>query len=230
MSQCRSGVFHHRLRCYLWLFAGVLLSGCVSPPAGPPRLAPERLMRMGTVQVDATARAVVATGFVNQARGAIELLICGPGGKTHESAFVMQAHVLDLQTALLLLGLEPGPPQEELGQGPPRGPRVDIWVSWTAPSGEVHAHPAEQFAYNIKTGRVLPFTGWAFTGSVMVDGQFKALAEESIAATFWDPWAILNILNPVGADDELLAVNRKLIPPEQTPVTFILVPHARAKP
>lgn len=228
----RSGprIFNYRLLTGAFLLLGPVLSGCVSPPPAPPRVAPERMKQLGTVHVDAVARAVIATGFVNQAQGAIELLICGPGGKTHESVFVMQAHAFDLQTALLLLGLKPGPPQEELGQGPPRGPRVDIWVVWTTPSGETRAFPAEQFAYNIKTGRVLPYTGWAFTGSVIQDGQFKALAEESYAATFWDPWAILNILNEVGADDELLAVNRKLVPPLHTPVTFILVPHERPKP
>ncbi|HMP77404.1 MAG TPA: YdjY domain-containing protein [Kiritimatiellia bacterium] len=185
---------------------------------------------MGTVQVDPDARIVVVTGFVNQAEGAIELIACGPGGKTHESVFVMQAHAMDLQTALLLLGLEPGLPHEELGQGPPRGPRVDVWVTWTDADGAVRAHPAELFAYNIETGRVLPHTGWAFTGSVMIDGQFKALAEESYLVTFWDPWAILNIMNnEVGPDDELLAVNRALVPPPGTTVTFLLVPFSDAR-
>jgi hypothetical protein len=167
---------------------------------------------------------VVATGYVNQVAEAIELLICGPGGKTHESAFVMQAHALDLQTALILLGLEPGPPHAELGEGPPRGPIVDIWVQWTDESGKQHTAPAETFAIEVETGKALPHTGWAFTGSIVQDGRFMALAEESFAATYWDPWAILNIRNDVGADDEALAVNRNRIPPLGTPVRFLLVP------
>jgi hypothetical protein len=211
--------------------AQLALTGCATlPPPAPPAVDSARLLRMGTVQVDADARMVVVTGFVNQVEDAIELLACGPGGKTHESIFVMQAHAMDLQTALLLLDLKPGPPHEELGQGPPNGPRVDVWVTWTDETGARHAHPAELFAYNIETGRVLPHTGWAFTGSVILDGQFKALAEESYLATFWDPWAILNILNnEVGPDDELLAVNRALVPPLNTPVTFVLVPYAAAR-
>jgi hypothetical protein len=202
-------------------------AGCATIPAAPP-LAPERMKPLGTVAIDPVGRWVVATGFVNQVEGPIELLVCGPGGKTHESVFVMQVHPLDLQTALLLLDLEPGPPRENLGEGPPRGPRVDLWVQWSDAAGATRAYPAETFAYNIQTGRVLPQTGWAFTGSVIIDGQFKALAEESIAATFWDPWAILNILNDVGADDELLAVNRARVPPLHTPVQFILVPRGRS--
>lgn len=226
MSRSRNRVFHFRLTLAIGLLA--VGAGCattrVAAPAAPPSLAPDRWMRMGTVHVDPEGRMVVATGFVNQVEGAIELLICGPGGKTHESVFVMQAHALDLQTALLLLNLEPGPPRAELGEGPPRGPTVDIWVQWADADGATNTSPAETFAYNIRTGHVLPHSGWAFTGSVIIDGQFKALAEESFAATYWDPWAILNILNDVGADDEVLAVNRKRVPPLGTPVRFLLVP------
>lgn len=229
MPRSGSRVLHYRIIPLLALLVDVFLAGCASVPESTPHVVPDRLLRMGSVQVDPESRFVVATGFVNQVEGAIELLICGPGGKTHESVFVMQANPLDLQTALLLLDLKPGPPREELGQGPPLGPRVDIWVAWPMPDGTQNAFQAETFAYNVQTGRVLDETGWAFTGSVVIDGQFKALAEESIAATFWDPWAILNILNPVGSDDELLAVNRKRVPPQHTPVTFILVPHGNAK-
>lgn len=229
MPRCRYRFFDFRLIAFSAMaaaFAGcATLRPAVDPaPAAPPAFEPERLLKMGTVLVDADARMVVATGFVNQVSDAIELLICGPGGKTHESAFVMQAHALDLQTALLLLGLEPGPPRAELGEGPPRGPTVDIWVQWEDESGATHAHPAETFAAMAETGKELPRTGWAFTGSVIQDGRFMALAEESFAATYWDPWAILNILHEVGADDEALAVNRKRIPPLGTPVRFLLVP------
>lgn len=224
MQKSRPRLYHRGL---ILAAALCLLTGCATPRPVAPAFAPERLRALGTVQLDADARMVVATGFVNQVEGAIELLVCGPGGKTHESVFVMQAHAMDLQTALLLVGLKPGEPRQELGEGPPRGPRVDLWVTWLDAEGRRMAQPAEFFAYNIETGKVLPFTGWAFTGSVVIDGQFKALAEESFAVTYWDPWAILNIRNDVGADDEVLAVNRAVVPPLHTPVTFLMVPHER---
>ncbi len=210
-------------------FAALAGPGCATPRL-PPAVVEERLKPLGSVALDPVGRWVVATGFVNQAEGPIELLICGPGGKTHESIFVMQGSPLDLQTALLLLDLEPGPPHAEPGEGPPRGPRVDIWVQWPGADGAARAFPAETIAYNIRTGRALPPSGWVFTGSVIVDGQFKALAEESIAATYWDPWAILNIRNPIGADDETLAVNRARVPPLHAPVRFIFAPHPRPAP
>ena len=216
------------LHCGLILAAALgALTGCTAPRPVAPAYAPERLRALGTVQIDADARMVVATGFVNQVEGAIELLVCGPGGKTHESVFVMQAHAMDLQAALLLIGLKPGEPRQELGEGPPRGPRVDVWITWVDADGRRVAQPAEFFAYNVETEKVLPFNGWAFTGSVVIDGQFKALAEESFIVTFWDPWAILNIRNEGGSNDEWRAVNRAVVPPLHTPVTFLMVPHER---
>lgn len=194
------------------------------PPSAPPELVEDRWRPLGTVMLDAEARLVIATGFVNQTSGPIELMICGPGGKRHESVFVMEANPLDLQTALLLLGLEPGPPRARLGEGPPLGPVVDIWVEWTDSEGRRQIRPAERFAYNTEKNAVFPLCGWAFTGSVTKDGEFKALAEESIAATYWDPWAILNVLDEAGADDEIVVVNKDEVPPYGLHVRFILQP------
>lgn len=194
------------------------------PPSAPPELVEDRWRPLGTVMLDAEARLVIATGFVNQTSGPIELMICGPGGKRHESVFVMEANPLDLQTALLLLGLEPGPPRARLGEGPPLGPVVDIWVEWTDAEGRRQIRPAERFAFNTEKQAVFPPCGWVFTGSVTKDGEFKALAEESIAATYWDPWAILNVLDEAGADDEIVVVNKEEVPPYGLQVRFILRP------
>lgn len=199
------------------------LAGCATREARPAAdLA--RAVAMGSVRVDPAAPAVIATGFVNMVEGAIELMVCGPGGKRHESVFVMEAQPTDLQAALLLAGAKAGPPMKDLGEGPPRGSLVDVWVAWRDEAGTTRIRPAEDFAWNWKKKRTARRTGWVFTGSMFVDGRFKALAEESLVASYWDPWAILNINDPVGADDEALSVNRDLVPPLHTPVTFYLEP------
>ena len=56
------------------------------------------------------------------------------------------------------------------------------------------------------------------------DGQFKAFAEESLVVTYWDPYAIVNISLPCGANDELLVVNTNVVPEVKTPVTLRFVP------
>lgn len=194
--------------------------GCATTRMAP-RPDVERLVRHGTVQVDPVTRCVLATGYVNQVEGPIELMACGPGGKVHESVLVLQVNPVDLQAALLLLGLQSGTPMPELGQGPPLGDRVHIWVQWQQ-DGRTRTLPLESLAYEWRRERALRVPGWIFTGSQFVDGKFKALAEESLIVTYWDPWAILNIESPLGADDEALVVNRVLVPPLHTPVTLLI--------
>lgn len=178
---------------------------------------------LGSVKLDSAARTVIATGWVNQIAGPIEVLACGPQGKVHESVFVLTLNPLDLQAALLLAGLKGGAPMHALGEGPPRGTPVDLLVEWTA-AGETRRARAEEFVWNIEENAVLPETPWIFTGSVVKDGEFKALVEESLVVTYWDPYAIINLPLPCGANDEILHVNTNTVPPYQTPVTMHFTP------
>lgn len=180
---------------------------------------------LGNVQVDAQTKTMMVSGWVNQVWGAIELLACGPGGKTHESVFVLNCNPVDMQAGLLLLGLKPGTPPTGLGQGQPQGPGVDIWVDWMEGSTS-RSMRAETFVVNVEDDRrPLPETPWTFTGSVIEDGQFKALAEESLIVTYWDPWAIINLPLACGTNDEILSVNSNSVPPLKTPVTFRFKAH-----
>ena len=178
---------------------------------------------LGDVRLDSATRTVIATGWVNQTEGPIEVLACGPKGKVHESVFVLSLNPLDLQAALLLAGLQGGAPMPALGQGPPAGAPVDLFVDWQA-DGTARTARAETFVWHLRNQAALPDAPWTFTGSVVKDGQFKALAEESLVVTYWDPYAIVNLAHPAGADDELLHANSNSVPPYQTPVTFRFVP------
>ena len=178
---------------------------------------------LGSVQVDSLTKIVTATGWVNQIEGPIEVLACGIKGKVHESIFVLALNPLDLQAALLLAGLKSGEPMPSIGEGPPKGSPVDLMVEWQA-DGESHQAHAESFIWNTQENAALPETPWTFTGSVVKDGQFKALAEESLVVTYWDPYAIVNISLPCGSNDEILHVNAHTVPPYETPVTFRFIP------
>ena len=178
---------------------------------------------LGSVKLDSATKTVSATGWVNQTSGPIEVLACGLAGKVHESVFVLALNPLDLQAALLLAGLKGGEPMAEIGQGPPHGAPVDVFVDWTS-GDEAKSARAESFVWNLEANAALPETPWTFTGSVVKDGQFKALAEESLIVTYWDPYAIVNLPLPCGANDELLVANSNAVPPYQTPVTLRFVP------
>jgi len=208
------------LGCGGWVAAADPATNSAGAPPAPVWV--DGLAVVGSVRVDPAARAVIATGWVNQVLGPIELLACGPGGKTHESVFVMDVNPLDLQPALLLLGLKPGTPPTALGQGQPVGPKLDIWIEW-ADQGTQRKERAERFVVNVENDKPLPKTPWIFTGSVFEEGEFKALAEESLVATYLDPWAIVNLPLACAANDEILTVNERLVPPVKTPVTFRIV-------
>jgi hypothetical protein len=182
--------------------------------------------QLGHVEVDSRNREVRVPGWVNMTEGAIELLACGRGGKTHESVFVLDVNPLDLQAGLLLLGLQPGTPPTGLGEGMPTGTEVDLRVEWEG-DGRRHEAPAGAFVYNYETKSVMSNVSWVYTGSVIEDGMFKALAEESLIVTYWDPWAIINVGHPTGSNDEIWAVNRAIVPPLNTPITMHIKPRGK---
>ncbi len=192
------------------------------PQASPVRWADQTAL-IGSVRLDSATKTVVATGWVNQTEGPIEVLACGVQGKVHESVFVLAVNPLDLQAALLLAGLKRGEPMPELGVGPPKGDPVDLVVEWTA-NGESRSARAESFVWNLEANAVLPETPWTFTGSVVKDGHFKALAEESLVVTYWDPFAIVNLPLPCGSNDEILVVNTNAVPPYETPIALRFTP------
>lgn len=209
----------------------LLAAGCATlPPAERVRpepdflpVAPEDLVAVGSVHVDPQNRCVVAAGWVNQVEGLVELLACGPEGKTHESVLVLDIDPIDLNAALLLLGLRPGAPPQSVGVGEPAGELVEVWVAWDA--GE-HATlvRGETLIRNRETDRALPRTSWVYTGLVGKDGRLKAGVDQSLVATFWDPWALLNLPLPCGANDEILLAHATVLPPLGTPVTVRLRP------
>jgi len=216
---------------FLFHAAGIALScgavlalapGCAAPRAAAPLPEPAPVP-FGSVWVDPPRRELVISGFVNQVEGAIELFACGPGGKTHESVLVLFAEAADIQAALLLLGLKHGDPMPGLGMGPPRGDHVILEVFWEE-EGRPRRARAEDFIYDHHARRKANHGAWVFNGSDFREGYFLARAEESYIATYWDPWAIINLSSRIGEDDERLSVNRKTIPPLHTLVRLVVRP------
>ena len=199
-------------------------AGSEPQPAPSPVRWDGSLAYLGAVCVDSATKTVTATGWVNQTDGAIELFACGPKGKVHECVFVLALNPIDLQAALLLAGLKGGEPMPALGEGPPQGSPVDIFVEWEA-DGEPRRERAESFVWQINENAVLPEAPWIFTGSMIKEGRFMGFAEESLVATYWDPYALINLNHPAGSDDDLLHSNPRLVPPYGTPITMRFVPH-----
>ena len=178
-----------------------------------------RVISIGSATVNVERRYIEVPGHVNMTEGEVELLACGPGGKTHESVFVLRAGPTDFHAALLLLGLRPGiAPDIYRGLGPV-GPEIGIAVSWEQDGRQVTIRAEQTLSYRLDN-TALSDAGWAFTGSEVLNGFFMAEVDESFVATFWDPWAILNLTDLAGIDDTLIVANSAVLPPIDTEVVM----------
>ena len=207
------------------LLVALLLAAACSTPTAPPPSLPKAAVRLGSVEVDAATRTVIATGRMNQVEGPVELLAAGPAGKLHESVLLLEARPLDLQTALLAVKLKSGPTMQDVGMGPPEGDPIEVWVSWET-NGVRRTVRGDSLLWNHRDLKPV-VSDWTFTGSKFVDGQYKALDDQNYIATYWDPWAIVNITDAIGGDDDAIFVKRDAVPPEGTPVVVYLRPALR---
>jgi len=211
---------------FLLLALAALPGGCRLLHQAAPALPPPDPKPLGSVMIDAGRREVLVTGFVNQVQGPVELLACAPGGKTHESVLVLMVEPQDLHLALLLLGLRHGPPMPGVGMGPPLGDPVHLEVVWEE-QGEPRAIPAAMLLRDVQTRQPVNHGAWIFNGSMIEGGRLKALEEESLVTTYWDPWSLINIASDIGADDERIVVNTNAVPPLHQPVTLVIRPGGR---
>lgn len=174
------------------------------------------LKRLGSVEIDAASKTVVATGAMETASGVLDYLAVGPEGKRYESVLRLDVNALDLQTALLLCGAKAGPPMTARDAGPPKGSPVDIWVEWEA-NGAKKIARGEELIWNHREDKPVT-TEWVFTGSVVEDGRLAAVADQSFVATRWDPYAIVNITSDLGKTYTDVFVNTNAVPATNTPV------------
>ena len=121
--------------------------------------------------------------------GIIEVVICTPRGRTHESLFVTWVDPFHIQLALVLLGVRNGARVDDAGV--PRGGMVDItadiWpcplfpapiqfkltnrLRWLAYSmAPLFDMPVEEFILNQDSRRPMPRDGWVFVGSSFAPG------------------------------------------------------------
>lgn len=169
-------------------------------------------------------RKIEISGAVNMQRGVVELLATAPGGKDHESIFVLYCNPSLLQTALLLIGLNPGSEGKRHEEGLD-GDEVFIYVRW---GEDERTARAEDFIWDQKRSAAMSRTHWIFTGSRLVTDPhsgktvFMANVHGVLAATFFDPDAIINNPQPERNDDTVYCANPQTLPSPGTPVVLIL--------
>jgi len=155
-------------------------------------------------------------------RGLVEYLAVATRGKLHESVLEVDARPLHIQLGLIMLGLEPQGGLRYQGDTKlPKGPPVDVWVSWEKAGTEVRL-PAEQLLWDLNKKRPMEAKPWVFSGSMVTIAGFAADSEKSLIATYRDPVALINNRLPTGSDDTVYVANHRLLPREGTEVKLII--------
>lgn len=190
---------------------------------------------LGGSTLNKKKRTASFSATVNMARGAVEYLIVGAGGKTHESLFVTDVQPRDLHIAMLLLGAKGSPesraptsatrPPEtidvaSLKTAPPlTGDKISISAKWKNGGTEMAAN-VEDLILNTETKTAMTRGAWIYNGSSMYHGKFLAQTDQSIAALVTDPIALINNPRPGHDNDQIWEIDSAKVPPEKTQVTI----------
>jgi hypothetical protein len=184
------------------------------------------VFRIGTILMKKAERSVTFPAMINMNNGLLEYLLVRTGGKTHESLLRTTVEPVDLQMALLLIGLEgtsrPIPAQG--AQEVPTGEPVVISISVTQPDGRIFDYSPEAWIVK-KTGEVFQLSGhiqFVFTGSLISGGRFMSQADGSMISIYHDPAAIIDNASLGGESDKIWFANEAGVPPVGTPVTITI--------
>ncbi|MEM9702417.1 MAG: YdjY domain-containing protein, partial [Planctomycetota bacterium] len=95
------------------------------------------LNEAGTVLLDRKNGRTLVKADVCLRRGPLEMLLCLPQTKEHESILKYEGDARTLHAALVAAGLEPGAPVSfDPRFAPPKGPILEITLYWTDENGE----------------------------------------------------------------------------------------------
>src|SRR3954469_8372352 len=160
----------------------------------------------------------------------VEVIACWPtekkGQKAHETVVVFDIMPSEVHKALESFGLKAGKPAQGEGEKA-EGPEVKIFLE--LPDGK--KVPIEKTLVDKKTGKPMPTLKWYFTGSVMTQPNpekdekvYGADMTGTLVGIFPVTNQVVIQTNLTMKDEPLLKLetDKKLLPPEGTPVKLII--------
>lgn len=162
--------------------------------------------------------------------GILEFIAVEPGGRDYESIFTLNCKPSALQFAMLLIGCEAGALPRNVEAGKKIGTRLGLEAEWQV-DGKPRRVAVHELLIDRKTKKPPPPLVWIFTGSYFtkdLQGRdlFIADAEEAFISLWWNPAIPINLAgdygNPYRGDEQGFEVNTAAIPPQGTPIKFIL--------
>jgi len=160
----------------------------------------------------------------------LELLVCSPNTREHESIIASPARPLRIFEALGLIGLTPGHPvrlhETSKEWMAPTGDAVRIEVRWDV-HGARRQVDVGTWLRDVQSGEPVPAGAWVFAGSYRADeGAFAADQDGTLICVVDFPTALIALPELRSADNALLTLqaNTDAVPPIGTPVTLLFSP------
>lgn len=126
--------------------AGAVFAEDATPRRSKPADKLVALNKQETVLLDAEGKRLVLKGEVCLREGLLEMLVCLKQTKEHESILSVATKAQTVHAGLLALGAEPGEGVKFLPEfQPPRGQKIDIFLSWKDAEGKLHRVPAQSW-------------------------------------------------------------------------------------
>ena len=181
-------------------------------------------VRVGTVEIDRTARTIRIPAKVNLRGGDVEYVLVHSQGKCHESVFATDSSPRDIHIALLLLGLKPAvlPAVDKPCLVTPSS-GVRIRAEWEE-QGQTKSVPLAETIVLGDGTKPDPETDffWLGNGSRFTEAGFGAVVEGSIVSLIQDDMALINNPRPDRSDDTLHHPNSKILPPLGAAASIVL--------
>ncbi|MBN1542710.1 hypothetical protein JW992_11245 [candidate division KSB1 bacterium] len=175
----------------------------------------------GGLILNAADRTIRFPAAVNLGQGWIEVVLCTPRGKVHESLLVTDVTPLTLQTALIVLGYTP---RHQPGIPPAAPDSLYLYVDCANDSGG-RLERVESWIRDVQADRPMTAMAWEFCGSpIYPTGELAAEFEQTLIATFQLAAVVINNRSS-RRDDSRYQVNEAVVPPKGTPLQLLIRPH-----
>ncbi len=169
------------------------------------------------MEINTSKKTVTIPCTINMATGLIEVVLCRPEGKTHESLLTTKISALEFQTALILLGLDPVNelPDDSTKRDPlspyktieTPGDSVLMFVE-IEKEGKLIREPIESFLRDERTKTAVKRCTWLFKGAVTHKSNHLLVDPNvTIISTYFDPVALMEINSSAKYNDELFYAN-----------------------
>jgi len=215
------------------IFAGNLYCQTeTEPQANLLKKVNDQVYLLGDIEINLEQGFVAFPCSVNMSEGLLEVLLCRPEGKVHESLLVTNVSPLEFQTAMMLAGFDPvnelpvnSADVDSLSpfksiETP--GDSVQLYIE-TEHSGKKEKKPAEFFIRDERTKLPLNQGTWIFKGAVTHQTDHVIVDNNvTMISTYLDPIALMELNSSSKFNDELFYVNENANIIKGQPVKLII--------